>query len=111
MRHQVYFSAPRAAAGEWKADGSAKVIFDQVISEKSAQHLIGKDLGGGRTITSVKTDGNWLLLQISGDGKTPVRIPLEGISDDPAVRVVMPKKGRGQANPIPAGTFITLHQK
>lgn len=110
VRHQVYFSAPRVAGGEWLADGSAKVIFDQVISEASAQHLLGKELGGGRKITSVKTDGNWLLLQIDGSGRAPVQIPLAGISDDPEIRVSMPG-GKGKANPIPAGTTISLRQK
>ena len=111
VRHAVYYSAPRAVSGELKPDGQGKVVFDQVIDPESVKKLEGLDLGGGRKISAVTTDGNWLLFRVEGDLGAPVSIPLGGITDCPALRTPMPEHGQGKANAIPEGTMQLLKQE
>ncbi|MBT7299262.1 MAG: hypothetical protein HN849_07115, partial [Victivallales bacterium] len=55
-------------------------------------------------------DGNLLRFRVEGKRQPgrAVRIPIEGISDDPTVRLALPGKGVGEANAIPEGTRVLL---
>lgn len=108
VRSEVYYQAPKAVEATLNAAGAGRIVFDQVVAADAAQKLIGQHPADGLEVTEGSVDGNWINFKVSGQPQagTKAVLKLDGIADEPSVRVKMPKTGVGHPNVIPAGSTI-----
>jgi len=110
LRWEVYFAPPKAVRAVLGADGNAMITFDQRLAPASTARLEGLALPGELRVRDVSVDGNLLRFRVEGTRQPgrAISFPIEGISDDPTVRLPLPGKGVGEAHAIPEGTRVLL---